>query len=76
MIAVCAIVFVLALLVISVVEIRAHFVVANQIEQQEEELANLQKQKDYYNSQNGKDNTTRDSDGDYGNSGDLTFTEE
>lgn len=76
LVAVCAIIFVVALLVISVVEIRTHYVLSNQIEQQERELDRLQKQKDYYNSSNYKDNSTRDGEGNYGNTGDLSFTEE
>lgn len=76
LIAVCAIVFVLALLVISVVEIHTFHSLSSQIEQQDEDLSSLQKEKDYYNSANYKDNSARDETGNYGNDGDLIFTEE
>lgn len=74
--AIFAILFFVTVLSISVMEIRAHYVISKQIAQQERDISNLQNQKDYYSSSNYEDNSQRDGEGNYGNSGDLIFTEE
>ena len=76
LIALSAIIFVVALFVISVVEIKKINDLKSNISQQQQELSNLQNKKGYYNSSNYEENLWRDNEDNYGNTGDLIFTEE
>ena len=76
LIALSAIIFVIALFVVSVVEIKHINNLKSNISQQERELSNLQNKKGYYDSSNYEENHWRDDEDNYGNSGDLIFTEE
>lgn len=73
-IAILAILFACVLLVVCVVEIKQYNNYKQQIFAQEQEIQRLQNLKDYYNSGNYDDNTSRDNGN--ANNGDLIFEEE
>lgn len=74
LIASLAIVFVCAMLIVSIVEIRKYHLCKQEIASQEQLLEELQNKKDYYNSKNHDNNTARDNG--YAGEDDLIFGEE
>lgn len=69
-----AICFMALLIVVGFVEVRYYNKYTNQISQQEDRLRGLENYKNYYNSNNERENSLRD-DG-YANDGDIVFGEE
>ncbi|MBQ3502390.1 MAG: hypothetical protein IJA72_01880 [Clostridia bacterium] len=74
LIAFLAIIFVCALFVIGIVEIKKYNDYKQQISAQEQLIKDLQNAKNYYSSDNYDNNESRDNGN--ANNGDITFTEE
>ncbi len=74
MVALLAIIFVCLALIVSVVEIRQYNIYKQRIALQEQQIKDLENAKNYYESDNYRDNSVRD-DG-YAGENDLIFGEE
>ena len=74
LIALLAIVFVCAVLVVCVAEIRQYNIYKQQIASQDRQIEELEKAKDYYESDNYDNNSSRDQG--YAGENDLQFDEE